>query len=417
MRDYLVFRLYGPMASWGEIAVGENRHSFSYPSKSAIMGLVSSALGYKREEEEKHISLTKSLSFGVKVYNSGILLRDYHTVQVPPNKGKIIYSTRKDELREKLDLNTILSSRDYRMDAMYDVCIWKKNDKIDLVDIQNKLNEPVFPLFLGRKSCVIGSPLFASLIIENDLFSAFSKYTQELDLKFKDAKVDNFFDNKKLNSNFIEYIWEGESKEIATEIRTRRDDVLSRKRWQFSEREEFLKGKPQILNLNLDNFIEEDRSFRFSLKANPTKKIKNYRLLFREELKNFPELETMDTQAKYLEGKEKLAKLVETVSKEQREKLPSKRIGIYKDHEQVEWLKRKGEQSGFEILKLQFDKGEKEKVSKKSDGIVTHNLDLLQVHFIGILRVTNVNDFKRAYSNGIGSGKAFGCGMVLLARV
>ena len=32
--NYLVFRLYGPMASWGEIAVGENRHSARYPGKS-----------------------------------------------------------------------------------------------------------------------------------------------------------------------------------------------------------------------------------------------------------------------------------------------------------------------------------------------------------------------------------------------
>ena len=245
MRDYLIFKLYGPMASWGEIAVGENRHSFSYPSKSAIMGLVASALGYKREEEEKHILLTKSLSFGVKVYNSGILLRDYHTVQVPPNKGKVIYTTRKEELREKLELNTILSSRDYRMDAMYDVCIWKKNDEIDLVEVHKKLNEPVFPLFLGRKSCVLASPLFASLIGENDLFSAFSKYTQYLDSRFKDAKVDNFFENKKLNSNYTEYIWENDSKESSTEIRTRRDEVLSRKRWQFSERKEFYKMIPK----------------------------------------------------------------------------------------------------------------------------------------------------------------------------
>ena len=27
MNDYLVFQLYGPMAAWGEIAVGEMRHS------------------------------------------------------------------------------------------------------------------------------------------------------------------------------------------------------------------------------------------------------------------------------------------------------------------------------------------------------------------------------------------------------
>jgi CRISPR system Cascade subunit CasD len=38
MRDYLLFRLYGPLAAWGDIAVGEYRPSFAHPSKSAIIG-------------------------------------------------------------------------------------------------------------------------------------------------------------------------------------------------------------------------------------------------------------------------------------------------------------------------------------------------------------------------------------------
>ena len=42
--DYLLFRLYGPMASWGEIAVGETRHSAAYPGKSAIIGLLAAAM-------------------------------------------------------------------------------------------------------------------------------------------------------------------------------------------------------------------------------------------------------------------------------------------------------------------------------------------------------------------------------------
>jgi CRISPR system Cascade subunit CasE len=172
--------------------------------------------------------------------------------------------------------------------------------------------------------------------------------------------------------------------------------------------EEFLKGKPQILNLNLDNFIEEDRSFRFSLKANPTKKIKDHRSFFKKEIEGIKEEE---------EIKKKLEILSNSLSKEQWEKIKSKRVGIYKDHEQFDWLKRKGEQSGFEILNLQFDKGEKEKVSKKKDMKVVHDLDLLQVTFTGILRVTNTEQFKKAYINGIGQGKAFGCGMLLLARV
>ena len=49
--DILVFRLYGPMASWGEIAVGENRHTANYPSKSALLGLLGAALGIERDDE------------------------------------------------------------------------------------------------------------------------------------------------------------------------------------------------------------------------------------------------------------------------------------------------------------------------------------------------------------------------------
>ena len=50
IRDYLVFRLYGPMCSWGDIAVGEVRPSTVHPAKSAILGLIAAALGIKRPD-------------------------------------------------------------------------------------------------------------------------------------------------------------------------------------------------------------------------------------------------------------------------------------------------------------------------------------------------------------------------------
>ncbi len=243
MPNYLVFRLYGPIASWGEIAVGENRHTFSYPSKSAVMGLIASALGYKREEEDKHTQLTQSLSFGLKVYNSGILLQDYHTTQVPPSQKKVVYFTRKEELEDKLNLNTILSARDYRMDALYDVCIWAKNNSFQLQEIENKLKEPNFCLYLGRKSCVFSSPLFTSLVEAENLFSAFEKYEKGLKESFsqKEINYEQVFQIKE--KQLIEYLWEDESQETSVEIRVRRDEVLSRRRWQFAERKEFYKSE------------------------------------------------------------------------------------------------------------------------------------------------------------------------------
>ncbi len=171
--------------------------------------------------------------------------------------------------------------------------------------------------------------------------------------------------------------------------------------------EEFLKSKPQILNLNLDNFIEEERSFRFSLKVNPTKKIKDHKSFFKKEIEGIKEEE---------EIKKKLESLSNSLTKDQWEQIKSKRVGIYKENEQVDWLKRKGKQSGFQILNLQFDKGEKKSAQKKTDGRIIHDIDLFSVTFSGILRVTNKDEFKKAYCNGIGSGKAFGCGMLLLAR-
>ena len=67
MLDFLIFQLYGQMASWGEIAVGEYRPSRDYPSKSAIIGLVAAALGITRDDEDRQLALSEALGFGVCV--------------------------------------------------------------------------------------------------------------------------------------------------------------------------------------------------------------------------------------------------------------------------------------------------------------------------------------------------------------
>ena len=85
MTKYLVFRLYGPMASWGDVAVGTYRPTFDHPSKSAVMGLLAAAIGIRRDEEVKLRKMAESYDFAVRVDASGTMLRDYHTSQVPPS--------------------------------------------------------------------------------------------------------------------------------------------------------------------------------------------------------------------------------------------------------------------------------------------------------------------------------------------
>lgn len=139
-------------------------------------------------------------------------------------------------------MSTILSSRDYRLDAMYDICIWEKQEFVSLFDIKNSLENPKFTLYLGRKSCVLATPLFPFIIHENNLFKAFDEFEKDLIDKFQKNDVFYFFGSNFHNGN-LEYFWEDEFGEQHEQVRVRRDNILSRKKWQFQERKEFYKSE------------------------------------------------------------------------------------------------------------------------------------------------------------------------------
>ncbi|MDD5036069.1 MAG: type I-E CRISPR-associated protein Cas5/CasD, partial [Methylococcaceae bacterium] len=102
MPEFLVFRLYGPLASWGDIAVGEQRPTTPHPSKSAILGLVAAALGIRRDENKRHQDLAAGYGYAVRVDAPGVLLRDYHTTQIPDSTKFLKYShSRRDETGDR----------------------------------------------------------------------------------------------------------------------------------------------------------------------------------------------------------------------------------------------------------------------------------------------------------------------------
>lgn len=230
MADYLVFHLYGPMAAWGDIAVGEYRPSFAHPSKSAVIGLLAAALGIRRDEEERQKSLAEACSYAVRVDAMGTLLRDYHTIQVPSSgtvRNPKTFHTRKAELADN-DLNTILSSRDYRCDAVYTVVIsLQDNTTVTISGLVKALLQPTFTLYLGRKSCPLAFPLIPQVVTAETVKEAMDK-----------APVPEELHNLTQGKSSLVY-WEGEAGGYEREqVITRRDMPRSRKRWQFSDRKE-----------------------------------------------------------------------------------------------------------------------------------------------------------------------------------
>lgn len=228
MSEFLVFRLYGPLASWGTVAVGQERPSDAHPGKSAILGLLGAAMGVRRDEEATHQAMADAYGFAVRVEASGTLLRDYHTAQVPPARRGVRHLTRRQEILDR-SLNTILSTREYRCDALYTVAIWMHGAAAPfaLSALQAGLARPRFSLYLGRKSCPLSVPVEAKLVAAETLQSAFDGVTfADLDLPLADAVV-------------LQY-WESDTAAGIAPLQTitRRDLPISRRRWQFGERRE-----------------------------------------------------------------------------------------------------------------------------------------------------------------------------------
>jgi len=233
MKEYLVFRLYGPMASWGQAAVGGDRATGLHPTRSAILGLLGAALGIKRDDETGLLALQNSVLVAVKQSTPTSLLRDYHTTQVPSHNKKFVHLTRKSELQED-KLNTILSSRDYRCDGVWVVAIYL-NDKasITLLELETALKKPVYTLSLGRKSCPLAAPLASKIVAVKGLKAALDTDFPSFTRSHKDDAL--WF----AATTSVSYFWEGSKDEfeaLATLTTLPWDEPLSRERWQFKQR-------------------------------------------------------------------------------------------------------------------------------------------------------------------------------------
>ncbi|MDU1517237.1 MAG: type I-E CRISPR-associated protein Cas5/CasD [Klebsiella michiganensis] len=167
MKEYLVFQLYAPLASWGEEASGEIRHSATVPTRSALLGLLAAALGIRREEEDLLNNFNQHCHLAVHALASqDRWLRDYHTVSAPRENKKYRYYTRRDELTLAPDeVGTLISQREYRCDGYWHVALSVTPDAPHtLTALCDALLEPHFPLYLGRKSCPLALPLAPRLM-------------------------------------------------------------------------------------------------------------------------------------------------------------------------------------------------------------------------------------------------------------
>ena len=140
----LLLRLAGPMQSWGDASRFTRRDTRMVPSKSGVLGLLAAADGRRRTDEIEDLA---NLRFGVRVDQPGQLLRDFQTA--------INWDTKE---------SMPLSYRYYIADAVFVAAV--EGDTGLLSALAERVQDPQFPLYLGRRSCPVTDPVFLGLIDE-----------------------------------------------------------------------------------------------------------------------------------------------------------------------------------------------------------------------------------------------------------
>ena len=145
------------MASWAEGGAAL-RPTDMTPTWSAIVGLVSAALGWKRDDD-RIAQFALNYAMAIQVIEAGSRLMDYQTIQSPERSqsDRRRARTRADELSVDT-IHTTITRREYVTGADYDFLLLPVVDApvIAPPEIAHALRNPYFPLYIGRRSCPVG---------------------------------------------------------------------------------------------------------------------------------------------------------------------------------------------------------------------------------------------------------------------
>ena len=244
MAGFLVFTLAAPLMAFGDVAPGERRVGVDRPTRSGLTGLIAAALGLTRNDERQS-ALAAQLAFAVRVDAAGRANVDYHTTQTAPARRNRRFATRREELAVD-GVVTILSQRTYVEDAAFTVAVLvEENGPFLIHEIAAALAHPRLPIHAGRRSCPLGLPPSALVIGAPSLVDAFAAYDAEQASSVDRAALRRCFGGDAAAAPLCAVDPRFEARGLlagfsAHHRETRRDDPLSRTRWQFSQREQIV---------------------------------------------------------------------------------------------------------------------------------------------------------------------------------
>lgn len=237
MREWLVIQLVAPLASFGELAGNVRRGGRERPGKAALLGLIGAALGVRRDDAVGQSALAESYDVAIRSWRDGEILQDYHTIQSLPRGRKA--RTRADALARRGELVTSITLREYRCDVLHEAAFAPRDGaRWTAGQIAEALRRPVFALWLGRKSCPLGAPLAPRVVTAVSPEAAFTSAERLLHEGWA-ASLGVGADDQPIRLA-VEASERGALEGQSVTAVRRRDVLVDRATWRFTEREELV---------------------------------------------------------------------------------------------------------------------------------------------------------------------------------
>jgi CRISPR system Cascade subunit CasD len=166
-RAWLALWLDAPLQSWGFESRFERRHTGMFPTKSGVLGLICAAMGACKGSDREGEVLAAFADQGMVAVR---FPRRFQTRRHPEEWGErrvrrltdyhTIGNTRTADNPTPREDQTVQSWRDYLMDARFVVLL--PGEQPVLGQAADKLRDPVWGVWLGRKACVPSAPVLVA---------------------------------------------------------------------------------------------------------------------------------------------------------------------------------------------------------------------------------------------------------------
>ena len=163
---HLALYLRAPLQSWGASSKFGDRGTRDAPTRSGLTGLLAAACGVDKNDEARDrdwLARAARLSFEVVGFKRGDRMTDYHTVGARYDKDdpwqKRMIPTKAEDGKPKD--NATVTHRDYLADSVFGAVL--SGDDALVAEMAAALENPVWGVWLGRKSCIPTEPVLTGV--------------------------------------------------------------------------------------------------------------------------------------------------------------------------------------------------------------------------------------------------------------